>query len=184
MGNSFVIPVPPSVNNIYHNVGKSRRMTGRAKIYKEQVGWIAKTWAAENNWAYDGGDVSMSLDLIFSNKIKRDITNCIKIAEDAVSETLGFDDRKCVEFIVKLVGYDKKNPRAIFTLVNGNHIRSCKHCIHFAMHDGEEFSDDDIRYGKCTLGGSNHMIIDSDVTSTFGCNNFDKFSKPFEMEGI
>ena len=187
MGNSFVIDVPPSVNNLYSNRGKARVLNTRGRAYKEYTSWTAKAWAQENNWTYAGGQVAMGLDLIFPNKIRRDITNCIKISEDAVTEALGFDDTKCVEFIVRLIGYDKENPKAIFTLVNGSQARSCRYCVHFTLYNGEEFSDDENRYGSCWLTAPSHPKlegVDFTVRENFGCNNFDLFAIPFKMEEI
>jgi Holliday junction resolvase RusA-like endonuclease len=74
---------------------------------------MAKSAANHAGWEYHyGSRVSMILDLVFKDKRKRDITNCIKIVEDAVSEALGFDDRLVDAFLVRRVGIDRNKPRA------------------------------------------------------------------------
>jgi Holliday junction resolvase RusA-like endonuclease len=52
------------------------------------------------------------MDLVFRDRRRRDITNCIKIVEDAAAEALGFDDTVVDVCLVRRMGVDKHNPRA------------------------------------------------------------------------
>ncbi len=74
---------------------------------------MAKSAAAHAGWEYHyGSRLSIVLDLIFRDRRKRDITNCIKIVEDAISEALGFDDKLVDAFLVRRIGIDRDHPRA------------------------------------------------------------------------
>lgn len=116
------IPVPPSVNMLYSDVmftdkmGKRRVrrvLTKKAKAYKEEIGWMAISAANHAEWEYhDRARISIRLELVFRDHRKRDITNCIKIVEDAISEALGFDDRIVDAFFVRRAGVDRNRPRA------------------------------------------------------------------------
>ncbi len=118
----FEVSIPPSVNMLYLNrtfrdkkTGKQitrRILTQEAKTYKQVIGWEVVAIAMEKKWEYGGGRISMKLDLVFKDHRRRDITNCIKIVEDAVSEALGFDDRVVDSFLVRRTGVDKHLPRA------------------------------------------------------------------------
>jgi len=122
----FEVAIPPSVNNLYINrtwrdkkTGKRiirRIMTNKARNYKEMVGWETKAAAMAAKWEYRGDRISFKLDLVFRDHRKRDITNCIKIIEDSVSEALYFDDRVVDVFLVRRMGVDKHNPRAMISL--------------------------------------------------------------------
>lgn len=110
----FEIPVPPSVNTLYANVkGHGRVKTTESRQYQEIAGWAARAWAMENEWEYGGGRIEMHLRIWFPTRHRRDITNCIKIAEDSVANALGFDDTVVDKFTVERAGYDKENPRAL-----------------------------------------------------------------------
>ena len=118
----FEVAIPPSVNNLYINRTYRDKKTGKpitrrilskeARTYKAAVGWEAKGEAMQAGWEYGGGRISMRLDLVFRDHRRRDITNCIKIVEDAVAEALGFDDRVVDAFLVRRTGVDKNLPRA------------------------------------------------------------------------
>lgn len=175
----FVIPVPPTVNKLYFTNKRTgrRTLTNKGRTYKTYVGWIVQSWAMEYNWIYAGGSVAIEMSIYFPNKRKRDITNCIKVAEDGISEALGFDDRLCREFTVRLAGYDKENPRAIVTLVNGQAVRTCNNCCHF-----DNSSVHNPRYiGMCTFEES--LVFSKHVPEYYGCNWFDA-GKPYQMEEL
>ena len=118
----FEVSIPPSVNNLYINRTWKDRKTGKhvtrriltqeAKTYKEVVSWEVTAAAMRAKWEYQGHRISFMLDLIFRDHRRRDITNCIKIIEDAVAEALGFDDRVVDYFLVRRMGVDKHHPVA------------------------------------------------------------------------
>lgn len=115
------VDVPPSVNHLYFSRpytkdGRQhcrRILTKQGKDYKEAVGWIIKMAANHAGWTYHEGDrLSIGLTLVFKDNRRRDITNCIKIIEDAAAEVLGFDDAVVDAFFVRRAGIDKNNPHA------------------------------------------------------------------------
>ena len=119
------IEIPPSLNNLYFSMsykakdGKyrcRRVLSGEGKAYKHGVGFIIKSAAQRAGWFYSGERLSMRLRLIFRDRRRRDITNCIKIVEDAASEALNFDDTVVDIFSVFRSGVDKERPRAYLTI--------------------------------------------------------------------
>ena len=119
------IDIPPSLNNLYFSMsykakdGKyrcRRVLSSEGKAYKHAVGFIIKSAAQHAGWFYSGERLSMRLRLIFRDRRRRDITNCIKIVEDAASEALDFDDRVVDAFYVVRSGIDRENPRAYLTI--------------------------------------------------------------------
>ena len=119
----ILVDIPPTVNHLYYDIaykkrGTSkyrcrRRLTDQGRDYKTAVGWTIKGKAQEFGWEYESGDrIRITLDLTFGDNRRRDITNCIKVIEDAVSEALDFDDRVVDEFLVRRVGVEKGNPFA------------------------------------------------------------------------
>lgn len=91
-------------------------MTDEGKTYKAVVGYIVKGEAQRKGWKYDNERIKMSLLLIFKDRRRRDITNCIKAVEDAAAEVLGFDDTVVDDFHVHRGRVDKSNPRAYLTV--------------------------------------------------------------------
>lgn len=120
------VEVPPSVNHLYWSQtyrGKDGRqhcrrlLTKDGKQYKESAGWIIKMAANHAGWIYHEGDrLSIGLTLTFKDRRRRDITNCIKIIEDAAAEILGFDDTVVDAFFVRRAGIDKNNPHALLSI--------------------------------------------------------------------
>lgn len=119
------VDIPPSVNNLYGttvftdrggNQRSRRYLTADGRFYKEHVGWEAKSKANAKGWEYKGGRIALAIGLIFPNKRRRDISNCIKIIEDAIAEVLGFDDRVVDSVLVQRVGISKEHPGAVVTV--------------------------------------------------------------------
>jgi Holliday junction resolvase RusA-like endonuclease len=110
------VDVPPSVNNLYISVRRKgachRVLTSEGRNYKQVAGWAIIDAARECDWEYNGERLSMCLDISFKDRRRRDITNCIKIIEDAASEVLGFDDTMVDAFLVRRVAPNKKRPGA------------------------------------------------------------------------
>lgn len=116
------IEVPRSTNNLYMDVpyrdkssGKCRCrrvLTQEGRTYKDIAGYTIKAAANRAGWEYNGERLKITLHIYFKNRIRRDITNCIKIAEDAAAEALGFDDTVVDYFLVERAGIDKVLPRA------------------------------------------------------------------------
>jgi Holliday junction resolvase RusA-like endonuclease len=127
----FTLPLPPSSNHIYINVGKGRTLSKEARAYKTQNvskivrsgGWKEKM---DKNAAY-------SLRLIFyfpqvetkkwvkslkkngiSEDVNRwtrlDLSNRIKLLEDTIVEALGVDDSAFFD-MQQVKRLDPDNPR-------------------------------------------------------------------------
>jgi Holliday junction resolvase RusA-like endonuclease len=119
------VDIPPSLNHLYGTTVftdsggslRSRRyLTADGKNYKEAVMWETKSKANAKGWEYKGGRIALAIGLRFPNKKRRDISNCIKILEDAIAETLGFDDRVVDSILVQRVGINKERPGAVVTV--------------------------------------------------------------------
>lgn len=123
---SFDVDVPPSTNNLYASIpywdakaGKNRcrrALTQKARNYKEVVGWTVKSAVNEQGWEYNGGRLAFTMRVTYRDRRRRDITNCIKVVEDAVAETLGFDDTVVDSFIIVRAGVDRNRPHVSVTL--------------------------------------------------------------------
>ena len=125
---SFEIPSPISLNNAYADMIYSDKETRKlrvrriptpeAKAFKEEVAWICKSAANKAGWAYkDGMQIELQMLIYFKDRRHRDLSNRIKLAEDAIAEVLGFNDSWMTIYSlnVKSGGIDPK-PRAIITL--------------------------------------------------------------------
>lgn len=113
----FTVPIPPSLNDAYPSYwkrGKMRRCsTDAVKHFKDEVSLIVQIEKAKQRWAY-GEDARFSLAILlrFSNAHRRDISNCVKVLEDAISETLGFDDSAIDQLYVQRISTADKKPGA------------------------------------------------------------------------
>ena len=84
-------PLPPSLNNAYYTGRDGRRhLTKEAKTYKEN---IAETLMVNNARSMcPEPPFSVHLHLRFKDKRRTDVSNRVKILEDAVFGYLGHDD--------------------------------------------------------------------------------------------
>ena len=94
MSLALQIPMPPSTNHAYYNVpGRGRVLSTVAREFKDKASWQAYKARNEQGWRYEpGARLSLSLEFHFSRDGKRDISNRVKLVEDALAEALGFDD--------------------------------------------------------------------------------------------
>ncbi len=99
------IPMPPSVNAIYFTRGKNRVLTTVGRTYKEDVkALIIKDVMTKPSVEFKNVPMILHLTFYFAqienknyqksgNRFKRiDVSNRIKILEDAIAETIGIDD--------------------------------------------------------------------------------------------
>lgn len=87
------LPKPESLNNAYSNSKSGGRyLTEVGKLYKDEVGWLARAAAMEQRWTYGGERLKLTMLIHFPDRRRRDISNAIKLCEDALAEALGFDD--------------------------------------------------------------------------------------------
>ena len=90
--------LPPSVNTIWVNIPKGRRMSDKGKLFKQQAYYLIKE-------QYKGQmleeSVRVSIELYFKTKHKRDIDNYNKAILDSLNGTILVDDSQIVELNVK-----------------------------------------------------------------------------------
>jgi Holliday junction resolvase RusA-like endonuclease len=111
---TLTAPIPPSLNNAYTNGrGHGRRvLTKEGRDYKE---YVASSLLGTQPLP-DGARIGLAIQLWFPTKRRRDISNWVKLLEDALSEALGFDDCAVDRLLVERVGYDATRPRCEVTI--------------------------------------------------------------------
>jgi crossover junction endodeoxyribonuclease RusA len=112
------VPVPPSLNNAYATIGKRRVLSKEGRAFKDAAAIIVRLEAIRQKWKGDKR-FSLHLTLRFKNRQRRDISNCIKLIEDVLSEVLDFDDCMIDEITVRRGEIDKEDPRCI-VILRGN----------------------------------------------------------------
>jgi Holliday junction resolvase RusA-like endonuclease len=116
------IPMPPSLNNVY----VTNRTTGRrflskvGKAFKDQAGWTVReqVTACEREGIPLAASerYGITLFLYFGPARKgqrRDVSNRIKVAEDAVMEALGVDDSYISEVHAYLASENATDPHCM-----------------------------------------------------------------------
>lgn len=107
------LPVPPSVNHMYQNVGRgARRLTSEAVKYVKNAQDTTKMEIRRQGWKKDGEKVwnYMDLEFFFKDKRRRDSHNCIKLLTDSLEGLLYYDDYFVMPRIQN-VTLDRDNPR-------------------------------------------------------------------------
>ena len=116
----LTVPVPPSINNAYldlvdkQTLTVRRVLTAEASTFKADVGWRVASALQWQRWPappYPEYSLSITLCIYWADRRRRDITNCIKLLEDAVCGVLQVDDRHVCEFHLQLGGIDYDTPR-------------------------------------------------------------------------
>lgn len=112
---TLTVPVPPSLNNAYtRGKGHGKRVLAKeGRTYKANIGKALAESAAAATFAQAllGKRLALTLRLWFRDRQRRDISNCVKLAEDALAEALGFDDCAVDALLVVRAGFDKDRPR-------------------------------------------------------------------------
>jgi Holliday junction resolvase RusA-like endonuclease len=114
----LTVPVPPSLNNAYTNgKGHGRRVLSKeGRDYKATIAQLLLCRAHpvggfELAINQPKPRIGMHIKLWFATRQRRDISNCVKLLEDALSEGLGFDDCAVDKLYVERAGYDAAQPR-------------------------------------------------------------------------
>lgn len=115
---TLTAPIPPSVNNCYTNGrGHGRRvLTKEGRDYKATIAQLL-LWKARPSNRFELAinrperRIGLILRLWFRTRQRRDISNCVKLIEDALAEQLGFDDCAVDRLIVERAGFDADRPR-------------------------------------------------------------------------
>ena len=120
---TLIAPIPPSLNNAYTNGrGHGRRvLTKEGRDYKATVAQILLCKAQPSNGfelaiSKPERRIGLALRLWFRTRQRRDISNCVKLLEDALAEQLGFDDCAVDRLIVERAGFDAARPRCEVTI--------------------------------------------------------------------
>ena len=109
---TFSLPIPPSVNHMYQNAGRGRRLTTSAVKYIKTAQDIAKKAVKEQGWQKDKDKVWYVMDLYFyfPDKRVRDSHNTLKILTDCLEGLLFKNDYFLLPRIQTVV-LDRDNPR-------------------------------------------------------------------------
>ena len=109
---SFSLPIPPSVNHMYQNAGRGKRLTTQAINYIKTAQDICKKAVREYGWKKDKDHVWYVMDLyfFFPDKRVRDSHNCIKLLTDCLEGLLFTNDYFLLPRI-QHVELDRENPR-------------------------------------------------------------------------
>lgn len=108
----LTLPLPPSTNNLYRNVhGKGRVLNKEGREYKQ----LARMLAMGARLPLLRCDVLLEMTVYFPNRRRRDLSNTLKIVEDALKGVAYADDSQ-VARIVLTRRYDNANPRAEVTV--------------------------------------------------------------------
>lgn len=104
----LVVSLPPSSNNLYRNVpGKGRVLNKTGRQYKQEV----KTLAMLARLPFLHGDVRLCMVVYFPDRRRRDLSNTLKVVEDAL-KGIAYGDDSQVARIELTRRYDRGNPRA------------------------------------------------------------------------
>lgn len=107
------LPLPPSTNNAYVNIGKGRSLSPVARKYKREV----RNLLMVDGWRSLHMKLPLSLSLWFylPDNRRRDITNMVKLIEDAVAEFMAYDDSRNEE-VHLYRRFSRDDPRVVVKL--------------------------------------------------------------------
>ena len=112
----ITLPLPPSINSQYTQIGRKRILSKEHVDFKKQVthkvhrlrvdGIISDEFVA----ALNAGWVGLFLDFYFESPRRRDLDGGLKITQDALLDALGVNDNRVVDIhLVKRIA--PSNPR-------------------------------------------------------------------------
>ncbi len=113
---ALVLPLPPGVNNQYVTVGNRRALSKPARAFRKDVTVLVERMRS-NGEVTPAIEAALKRELLgvyltfyFTSPMRRDLDGGLKIALDALGDTLGFDDRHVVDLhLVKQI--DPLRPR-------------------------------------------------------------------------
>ena len=107
----FELPLPPSVNSQYSTVQGRRVLSPEARRWKKRaLQELAGTFPPAFQEQARHGYLALFIDWFFETPLRRDLDGGLKIAQDAICEALGVDDRRVVD-IHLLKRIDPLRPR-------------------------------------------------------------------------
>jgi Holliday junction resolvase RusA-like endonuclease len=111
------LSLPPSLNNAYFNTPKGRALTPEAKAWKNTALLLITNTIRLAGWEVPPKqDVVIIMRLYFKSQRQRDVSNCIKLLEDAVAQALGINDKWVVMPLALRAGVDPHDPRVEVTV--------------------------------------------------------------------
>jgi crossover junction endodeoxyribonuclease RusA len=99
----FQLPLPPGINQQYATVNGRRVLSRASRSYKRDVGKAIRELRAEGVIsdalvaALREGFVGLFIDFYFETPGRRDLDGGLKIAQDAICNSLGVNDNKVVD---------------------------------------------------------------------------------------
>ena len=141
-GRGIVVNDLVSVNAMYANSRKGRRLTPQARAAKESIALQAIAGYGHNPIK---GEVAVSIKYFFGDRRQRDVTNFDKLILDALKGIFYEDDSDIVCFIASKF-YDPVNAQRavveVYDVRNDVHSRMFEDtcCKHLNWHHGHEFT--------------------------------------------
>ncbi len=112
----FTLPLPPSINKQYTQIGKKRVLSKEHAAFKKQVKQrihrlrVDDVLRDEFIAALNSGWIGLFLDFYFKTPLRRDLDGGLKITQDAILDALGINDNRVVDIhLVKRIA--PTNPR-------------------------------------------------------------------------
>ena len=112
----FTLPLPPSINSQYTQVGNKRVLSKEHTAFKKQVKQrvhrlrVDDLLTDEFIAALGKGWVGLFLDFYFETPLRRDLDGGLKITQDALLDALSINDNRVVDIhLVKRI--DPNKPR-------------------------------------------------------------------------
>lgn len=102
----LTLPLPPGVNNQYVTVGRRRVLSKTAQAFRRDVAAIIRERLISDDvesWLTAMRERPFACDLVFffTTPFKRDLDGGLKIALDALCDSLGLDDRYIVSLTLE-----------------------------------------------------------------------------------
>jgi crossover junction endodeoxyribonuclease RusA len=112
----FTLPLPPSINQQYTQVGKKRVLSKEHSRFKRQVRQRVHRLRVDDILtdafiaALTAGWIGLFLDFYFETPLRRDLDGGLKITQDAILDALGINDNRVVDIhLIKRIA--PNNPR-------------------------------------------------------------------------
>jgi crossover junction endodeoxyribonuclease RusA len=99
----FELPLPPGINQQYATVGGRRVLSKASRAYKRDAGKIIRQLRADGTIsdalvsALRQGFVGLFIDFYFESPRRRDLDGGLKIAQDAICDSLSVNDNRVVD---------------------------------------------------------------------------------------
>jgi crossover junction endodeoxyribonuclease RusA len=99
----FSLPLPPGINQQYATVGGRRVLSRASRAYKKSVRKIIRRLRVEGVIsdalvaALREGFIGLFIDFYFETPRRRDLDGGLKIAQDAICDSLGVNDNRVVD---------------------------------------------------------------------------------------